>query len=135
MRRLALCVVLVSAFSCSDSGPDGTEIGAAGGDVVSDDGSLTLTIPAGALTETVRIRITSVGAEASDVNFDHATTLAAYEFSPSGLHFAIPAVVRTVLPNVAITEGANTRIPFIVATTSGEGVAEINPRQELAIDL
>ncbi|MEZ0310790.1 MAG: hypothetical protein ACAI38_03395, partial [Myxococcota bacterium] len=144
MRRIALCFAVLSALACSDDKKnndddqdtdEGTEVGPAGGQVVADDGALTLDIPPGAVAENVRITITSHGPDGGEASFPGIPTVATYEFGPEGLTFALPVTVTAVLPGVAVTTGDNTRVPMVIALTHGSGVADINPRQHLSVDI
>lgn len=73
----------------------GTLIGAGGGSVISDDGELTLLIPANALASDTMINIRR--RNNSEVPQDHIpediAVASHYQFSPEGLEFATPAIV------------------------------------------
>ncbi len=143
MRRIALCFAFLSALACSsdkknddDQDQDeGTEVGPSGGQVVADDGALTLDIPAGALADNVRISVIAHGAEGRGVAFEGIPSIATYEFAPEGLTFAAPVVVTAVLPGVTVVSGENARVPLVIATLDGSGVIDINKRQETKVDL
>ncbi len=73
--------------------PGKAVIGAAGGQVVAtlgDSGSITLVVPAGALTDTVTISLTPVTAGANQ--------LFSVEAKPAGLEFALPVTLTITLP-------------------------------------
>jgi hypothetical protein len=91
--------MLLAAAGCGDSGaepntpttplppdPPAPPITAAGGTVTSDDGKVSLVIPAGALSAPTTITITPA-------TVSHARLLpgTAYTFAPDGLQFAVPA--------------------------------------------
>ncbi len=86
LAALVLSVAAASATGC-DSSEEGTPVGPRGGTITSDDGRVTLEVPAGALADEVAIRIV----EAEDVPADAVGP--AYEIQPQGLTFAFPAAV------------------------------------------
>lgn len=84
LAAVSLLVVAASATGC-DGAEEGTTVGPRGGVITSDDGRVTLDIPAGALVDEVAIRIV----EATDVPDDAVGP--AYEVQPYGLTFIAPA--------------------------------------------
>ena len=99
LRVAALVLVCAALASCGGGGGGGgsvdptarQSVGAAGGSISSPDGTLTLTIPAGALGQDTEITITEV----SSVNVpNHLKPLEAdrvFKLGPDGLQFAQPA--------------------------------------------
>jgi len=87
-RLLALVLCATTLAACDQA--QGTEVGPRGGVIVSDDGRLTVEIPAGALDETVDISIHAVedGPEGDD------TALRAYAIEPLGTALVLPAHVE-----------------------------------------
>ncbi len=92
------CLLVAAAAACSSSssttpGGTGTDtqaqktVGAAGGQVSTSDGALTVTIPAGALPADVKITIEEI-ATAPDGSIGKA-----YEIGPSGTQFAVPVTL------------------------------------------
>lgn len=95
-------------------------VAAAGGSVVSPDGTLTLTVPAGALSASTEISITEVAP-------DHRSDLVlaqkadrVYRLEPSWLKFALPVTVRIELPPSGAGE-------YALALVHSDGVFE-SPR-------
>jgi hypothetical protein len=95
-----------------------TNIGAAGGTVTSSDGKVTLTIPAGALTEDVAINIHPLSNDVVPNEHLHAdlSVTNAYQFSPEGLHFNSP--VRVTMPFDNVSEDGSKPMTWLV---SGQG--------------
>ena len=87
-RLLALLLCAPTLAACEQT--QGTEVGPAGGVVVSEDGRLTVEIPAGALDETVDISIHAVadGPDGDD------TAIRAYAIEPLGTALVLPAHVE-----------------------------------------
>lgn len=87
-RLLALVLCAATLAACEQT--QGTAVGPRGGVVVSDDGRLTVEIPAGALDETVDISIHVVedGPEGDD------TAIRAYAIEPLGTALVLPAHVE-----------------------------------------
>jgi hypothetical protein len=89
----ALALALVSTLphcgsSSSSASPSvSAVIGASGGTITSGDGALTVTVPPGALSANVTITIASTTLPSGGIG-------AAYEISPSGTSFAVPAVME-----------------------------------------
>ncbi|MBL4686601.1 MAG: hypothetical protein JKY37_18540 [Nannocystaceae bacterium] len=86
VAALVLAIAAGSVTGC-DTGEDGTAVGPRGGIVTSDDGRVTLDIPAGALADVVQLRIV----EATELPEDAIGP--AYEVLPAGVTFSIPAEV------------------------------------------
>lgn len=87
-RLFAFALTATALVACE--GADGTPIGPEGGVVVSDDGHLTVEIPAGALDDTVDVSIHVVedGPERDE------SALRAYAIEPMGTALAFPAAVE-----------------------------------------
>ena len=86
-RRFVLTLTAAALVACD--GAEGTAIGPEGGVVVSDDGRLTLEIPAGALDEVVDVSIHSVEDGPSG-----APAIRAYAIEPMGTALVRPAHVE-----------------------------------------
>lgn len=88
-NAVAALVVAVAALTtgCDTGEEEGTAVGPRGGIVTSDDGRITLEVPAGALVDVVDIRII----EATDLPDDAVGP--AYEVLPMGLTFSFPAEI------------------------------------------
>ncbi len=92
------------AVTAEFDNPDrtGSMIGAAGGTVTSVDGTLVLTIPAGALAEETEITVETL--EESELGSEWADVLAAgpagasYRLGPDGTVFDVPALVEVSVP-------------------------------------
>ena len=136
-------LVLFSLASCSstdtntDSNIDtNTEIqsivsqiiGADGGTIESNDGSLTLVIPANALTDPTSISIQRFHSNVDDALF--------YELLPSGLEFMQPASMQLdVSEFVVAPDGIGIlSTPVIVSTDRNESGIEILQNQQLTLD-
>lgn len=76
-----------------------TIVGASGGTVDSDDGNVTLTIPAGALSEDTTIEVTSLTTTPS------GGIGTAYLFTPEGLSFDIPVTIAIDYDELDIPDG------------------------------
>jgi hypothetical protein len=94
---ILLTVVLALPGCSSDSGTDpdpgptgSAEIGPAGGTVVSSDGKVEVTVPAGALATTETITVEPLAVGSLPAAFDGLAVGAAYELGPDGLTFAQP---------------------------------------------
>lgn len=79
--------LLAAAPGCDTASDEGTPIGPRGGIVRSDDGRVTLEIPAGALADEVAIQITETDA------LPQGAAGPAYAIEPFGLTFAYPAMI------------------------------------------
>ncbi|MEX1367160.1 MAG: hypothetical protein AB1Z98_28795 [Nannocystaceae bacterium] len=86
-RTALTAMLLTSTFATGCEMLEGDAIGAEGGIVVSDDGRVTLDIPAGALEEAVEITVEVVPGPAGS-----ASDL--YVLEPMGLTFASPVIVE-----------------------------------------
>lgn len=84
---LAALVAVTGAAGCDLGALDGTPIGPRGGIVTSDDGRVTLEIPAAAVGETIAIRIVPT----DDLPDDAAGP--AYSIEPFGIAFSAPALL------------------------------------------
>lgn len=87
-RLLALVLSASSLTACEQA--QGTEVGPRGGVVVSEDGRLTVEIPAGALDTTVDISIHAV----EDGPGGDGTAVRAYAIEPLGTALVLPARVE-----------------------------------------
>jgi len=96
-----MLALAVSCGSSSDISP--LILAVEGGTSKSDDGSLTLEIPPGALAEDTEIRISRV-AEA-DLNREDIPELAKYVLEPAGTVFSKPVRVELVLPLSVLEPG------------------------------
>ena len=75
-----------------DDGPTASgTIGPAGGSVASADGSVALTVPAGALAAATEIRITAVSGDAVPANIRAESPDRVYRLEPAGTTFTTPA--------------------------------------------
>ncbi len=116
---LGLCSLL-AACNPSDNGRiSSNTIGSDGGSLSSSDGSLTLEIPAGALSELTQITVRRA--------VSSSNSLMLYEFSPAGLEFAVPARMTVdVSPILADSDASSLRanaLPGIItATPTGDQV-------------
>lgn len=117
--------------------PDGfttTTIGQGGGTARSDDGLLTLTFPAGALSMDTEITIER--REPSEVPglFGDAPVVAYYELGPEGLQFDMPvqALVQG-LGNPVLEPGAFAA-PYVLLVTEADGAPEFLEDLRLIID-
>ena len=90
LSRLFAFALCASTLAACD-GADGTRIGPEGGVVLSEDGRLSLEIPAGALDETVDVSIHLV--EDGPTNGD-ASAIRAYAIEPMGTTLVLPARVE-----------------------------------------
>jgi len=89
-----------TAGSGGAAGSGGTDIGPDGGTAISEDGFVTVEVPAGALSETQTIRITPVG-EAPD----GALAGTVYELGPAGLRFDAPVTLELAYDEGALPAG------------------------------
>jgi hypothetical protein len=105
---VAMLAIFTCVAACSSSGPNtksvSTTIGASGGALMSSDGMVTLTVPAGALSSNVTVTIgLATGAPSGIVS-------QAYEIGPTGTTFAVPATLT--MPLI----GGLTALPLAIAT-------------------
>lgn len=138
-------VQLVVSDGTDDSAPDVVTIvaednsneqtvGAAGGAIASADGSFSLTVPAGALTEDAAIRITTVlpaqfPAELEEVG---AADVIVFDLQPNGLQFSTPATIEMTIPGVAAEDGASFEVEPGIAFLITEGA---NGREAEPVEL
>jgi len=98
---VAVVMLLTAILGCGTSGGSGTvteRIDADdGGSITSDDGMLTLEIPAGALAEDTRITIQEVDAGDMPDEFADLGEGMGYELTPEGLTFTEPVAVSLAL--------------------------------------
>lgn len=136
LRTLLLIPGFLLFVSCATTNPFpgkqipiSKEIGPDGGTITSSDGNLTLTFPAGALSQSEMITLEKIDPESLGPEFDeirpYFTIEAAYELSPDGLTFNEP-VHTTMHSNQEAPERDGTieleaEIPF----TSSGGVLKV----------
>ena len=96
-----------------------------GGPITSDDGSLTLEIPPGALAEDTEIRVSRVAE--GDLNRDDIPEIAKYILEPSGTVFSEPVELTLVLPISLLESG------FRVLNVATEVPAD--PAQNTVVDV
>ena len=89
VSRLFAFALCATAVAACDAG-DGTPIGPEGGVVVSDDGRLTVEIPAGALDEVVDVSIHAV----EDGPSGEDAAVRAYSIEPLGTALVLPAHIE-----------------------------------------
>lgn len=145
----ALCAALAASsfilVSCGDDGPTSVdpipepppppppgsvseEIGSDGGSLVSSDGNLTVTVPAGALSGTETITIRQI--EAEDLGSEFDPLLGAlgddlYELEPDGLEFAAPVTVRYQTAQTPETTGDSLGVLAEFLFSSSDGGLEV----------
>ncbi|MCA9320375.1 MAG: hypothetical protein KDB53_06560 [Planctomycetes bacterium] len=119
-------MILSTMAACSGSGGGGpgamnqAVIGAAGGQVTSADGRLTLTIPAGALAGPETISVTKVGNAMLDPQLAAGNPFCAYRFEPDGLQFQMPVSVSLDLePPLTNTSGVIETRMYVPIVASG----------------
>ena len=110
---LCLFASLILISCGSDGGKVSIDIGPDGGIVISEDGRLVLTIPAGALTSTTNIEVQTIGNQ-------RTASGRAYELSPDGLTFATPVRASLTLPDLS----AGDDLPAVVLVNESGGVSE-----------
>lgn len=128
-HAVALTLLVVAACGGSDdatpSAPSGAaNVGPQGGTVVSADGRVILTIPSGALTSDVAIRITPTSAQDVPSDIRVPSVHPVYKLEPDGTRFAQPVKVEVRSPGAVTTEpdgslNVPTRILFSSATAEG----------------
>jgi hypothetical protein len=129
VRALAVSASLVAALAVACTGGGG-EPAATGSPTASDDGAVTLTIPAGALPPGVDasdIRVTTVliaepqPLEAPDPEADEqpSRVVAVFELEPDGLRFLRPVTLTFRLPRDIVTG------PLVALHTSEQGVVPL----------
>ena len=122
----ALCAALIAALlaACDGGGGGGAgtdpqtrqTVGAAGGQVASSDGSLRLSIPAGALAADTQIVVTEVSAANVPAHMQPLGAQRVFRLEPAGLVFAVPAQVSVTLP-------AGNTLAALVQDSNGRGEA------------
>jgi hypothetical protein len=112
---LAASIALtLSTADCTESSSSGTasvRVGTSGGSVASDDGAVTVVIPAGALASDTTITVTKTTSPAS------GNLGAVYEIGPTGTHFAKPVSMTFHYASVPFgsTPVANLRVATVVS--------------------
>jgi hypothetical protein len=81
------------------------QIGASGGTIADPNGAWTFTVPAGALSETKTITVTTNATAVGSVPQEYETTAALLKFEPSGLTFLTPATLKVTYAQGAMSEG------------------------------
>ncbi len=126
-------VALVVNDGKDDSAADGATItaedntvsqtvGAAGGNIASSDGLLTLTVPAGALTGDTELSITPVSeAQVPESLRDLPGDATVYDLQPSGLRFAVATELAITVPAGVIDDGntVGLRAAFLLSESNG----------------
>jgi len=103
----------------SDTPTASATVGPAGGSVASADGSVTLTVPPGALAASTQIRITALTGNAVPANIRAFGPGQVYRLEPAGTAFVIPARLRVQLP-------AASHIAVMVLESGGTFTAPAN---------
>ncbi len=129
----AILLVLVAVAACSSDGStesttqttssgadtstaespgvDGEPIGPSGGEVSSDDGSFTVTVPAGALQETVVVSIVEV--DAAEAGLDESLLDGpVFDLRPDGIELSIPAAAVRLVAASTLGIGSD-EVPFM----------------------
>jgi len=136
-RVLALFLPLF-LLGCSSGGgtlvPASQMVGPAGGQVVSADGHLTLTIPAGALGADTPITIRAVSPSALGPDFQGVDVAAAYELGPDGLVFGQPVAVSLRLDQSPTGPGGVLQVDPVALLTESGGTVEALDAQVLTAD-
>jgi hypothetical protein len=114
---------------------EGTIVGPEGGVVVSDDGLLKLSIPAGALETAIPISITAVGAADSSAALIDATLRGAYRFEPDGTEFAEPATFEYTLDDFVTGDESEAVLPILLVTTESDDTVEVIDEHVLDVNL
>ena len=138
MRTYSVTFVLLGSLctaglACSDSGGGAGGAGGAGGSggdtgqamigpdggsVTTTDGRLTLTVPAGALGETVDVRIAPIAIDDAPASVQALPgDLTVYDLQPAGLQFASPADLEVTVPEALTRSGdaVDLRMAFLLA--------------------
>lgn len=102
------------------------DIGADGGEIISSDGLLTLTIPQGALGNTETISITPVEANDLGSEFDEIEVEKAYELAPDGLVFESTITVEYQVQNDDQNDSLDVTFPGLLTVQEGEALALAN---------
>ena len=134
MRRAAawlallLAALILAACGDDDSAVEPTAratLGAAGGNLSSPDGSLVLTIPAGALGNDTEITITEVAADAVPEHLKAINADRVYRLGPAGTQFAQPLTA-----SVALAAGNQLAVMLI----DSNGATTFADNQQVRID-
>lgn len=102
-----------------------TTIGMNGGTATSPDGTLTLTIPTGALASDVDITITELDAADAPAAFDGLTVERYFELGPSGTVFSVPLDVRITGADNPMTDASTLATDLRVLATVASGEREL----------
>jgi hypothetical protein len=122
MRRFSIFLIAGFLFIyCKKNGGDGSsavgnssgaaayqtsaQIGAAGGTINDPNGQWTFTVPAGALSETKTITVTTNATPVGSVPQEFATSASLLKLEPSGLTFLTPATLKVTYPQGEMSEG------------------------------
>ena len=122
MRRFSIFLIAgFLFFYCKKNGGDGSsavgnssgaaayqtsaQIGAAGGTINDPNGQWTFTVPAGALSETKTITVTTNATPVGSVPQEFATSASLLKLEPSGLTFLTPATLKVTYPQGEMSEG------------------------------
>ena len=133
----ALLALALLCAACSDGGGKvSVEIGPDGGIVVSEDGRVTLSIPAGALSS-----ITEISIEESDLSelppefsdLDPAPEKV-YALAPDGLAFALPATASVTLDSTPVAADGSLQGDAALLFTSTQGMPEILANSTITIN-
>ena len=124
LRALGAGVFLLMLAACGGGGGGApatdpqarTTVGAAGGEVASRDGSLKLSIPAGALAAATEITVTELSAANVPAHMGPLGAARVYRLEPAGLQFAQPATASVTLP-------AGNTLAALVLDSNGRGEA------------
>ncbi len=100
-------------------------IGPDGGSVTTTDGKLTLTVPAGALSETVNVRIAPIPIDQAPAAVQAlAGELTIYDLQPAGLQFASPAELAATVPDARTSTDAALELRMAFLLAESENVVE-----------
>ncbi|AFM12837.1 beta strand repeat-containing protein [Turneriella parva] len=122
MRRFSIFLIAgFFFFYCKKSGNDASslgdtasgaaayqtsaQIGAAGGTISDPNGQWTFTVPAGALSETKTITVTTNATPVGSVPQEFAASASLLKLEPSGLTFLTPATLKVTYPQGEMSEG------------------------------
>lgn len=142
MNRLLILgmiyLFLCGSIGCSGGGGESSGngssalIGPAGGTLISDDGLLTVIIPAGALVDSLQLSISP--ASEKDLPSRIASAIVPtniYRLSPNDLSFSTPVSVQLRVTYVAIGDGFATNLPLLTTASTNVSLAK---NQHLEID-
>lgn len=150
---LALLVASLS-ISCSDGGPTAPgdpgepdppgedvvsrEIGPEGGEITSEDGALTLTVPEGALSETETITIEQLGEEDLGEAFADVVDVlgvdGAWELGPDGLEFQEAVTARIASDQTPVESGDSVGVSAEFLFTLDDGSVAALDSLSTAVD-